>query len=145
MWPNCPQKWWHHLNSHTPPVDDKAVSINLTGALVIRLPVCGSDNLSLFYLICISLIMNEVEHLFICLLAICIPFWTAFFISFALYFVGLFIFFLYSFLWVLCQLRKFVLWFILQIFLLVCHLFSFYFFILYLFIIAFLLSLQRSF
>lgn len=44
-------------------------------------------------------------------------FLNCFFISFALYSTGLFIFFSYSFLWVLCKLRKFALWFILQIFL----------------------------
>lgn len=89
------------------------------------LVVCGSDRFLLLYLICTYLIMNKVEHLFI-KMAICIPFWTVF--SYPLPFILLVSLFSYSFLWVLCKLRKFALWFILKTHFPVCY-FSFHLFI----------------
>lgn len=107
------------------------------------LVVWQSDKFLLLYLISISLIMNEGEHLFICLLAVCIPFWNVF--SYPLPFILLgYSFFSYSFLWVLCKLKKFALWFILHMFL---PGLSFFFSLiyLYLFISVFLFAIQRSF
>ena len=60
-------------------------------------------------LICISLIMSNIEHLFICLLAICIySLKKCLFRSFSLFLIGLFVFLVLSF-WAACIFWKLVL------------------------------------